>query len=74
MVYIPWLQGNEKVQFTLAATGETKDWVVTSISSSHPYGTMSLTLTEFSPLYNFDVKDDSTDSGKKDDSKTDGKT
>lgn len=74
MVYIPWLQGNEKVQFTLAATGETKDWVVTSISSSHPYGTMSLTLTEFSPLYNFDVKDDSTDSDKKDDSKTDGKT
>lgn len=59
MVYIPWLQGNEKVRFTLSATGETKDWVVTSINSSHPYGTMSVTLTEFSPLYNFDVEEDS---------------
>lgn len=61
MVYIPWLQGNEKLRFTLAATGETKDWVVTSINSSYPYGTMTLTLTEFSPLYNFEVEDDSTE-------------
>lgn len=58
MVYIPWLQGNEKIRFKLAATGEMKDWVVSSISSSYPYGTMSLTLTEFSPLYNFDVEED----------------
>ena len=55
MVYIPWLQGNEKVRFRLASTGEVKDWVVSSISASYPYGTMSLTLTEFSPLYNFEV-------------------
>lgn len=61
MVYIPWLQGNEKLRFTLAATGETKDWVVSSIQSYYPYGTMSLTLTEFSPLYNFEVEDDSTE-------------
>lgn len=55
MVYIPWLQGNEKIRFTLAATGETKDWVVTSISTSLSEGTMTLTLTEFMPLYNFEV-------------------
>lgn len=61
MVYIPWLQGNEKIRFTLAATGEQKDWVVQSISSSYPYSTMSLSLTEFSPLYNFEVEEDSTD-------------
>jgi len=58
MVFIPWLQGNEKIRFTLSATGEVKDWVVQSISSSYPYGTMSLSLTEFSPLYNFEVEDE----------------
>ena len=51
MVYIPWLQGNEKVRFKLAATDEVKDWIVQSISSDHPSGVMTLTLTEFSPLY-----------------------
>lgn len=58
MIYIPWLQGNEKIRFTLSATGEVKDWVVQSISTSYPYGTMSLSLTEFSPLYNFEVEDE----------------
>lgn len=61
MIYIPWLQGNEKLRFTLAATGETKDWVVTSINSSYPYGTMSLTLAEFSPLYNFETEEDKSE-------------
>lgn len=61
MIYIPWLQGNEKLRFTLSATGEVKDWVVQSISTSYPYGTMSLSLTEFSPLYNFEVEKDSTE-------------
>lgn len=61
MIYIPWLQGNEKIRFTLSATGEVKDWVVQSISTSYPYGTMSLSLTEFSPLYNFEVEDEVTD-------------
>lgn len=51
MVYIPWLQGNEKVSFRLAATDELKDWIVQSISCEHPSGVMTLTLTEFSPLY-----------------------
>lgn len=55
MVFIPWLQGNEKIQFRLAATEEIKDWIVQSISSEHPSGVMTLTLTEFSPLYNFEV-------------------
>lgn len=58
MIYIPWLQGNEKLRFTLSATGEVKDWVVQSISTSYPYGTMSLSLTEFSPLYNFEVEEE----------------
>lgn len=57
MIYIPWFQGNEKIRFTLSATGEVKDWVITSVSSSYPYGTMSLNMTEFSPLYNFDVEE-----------------
>lgn len=55
MVYIPWLQGNEKIRFKMASTDEIKDWVVSSISSSYPHGVMTLNLTEFSPLYNFDV-------------------
>ena len=55
MLFIPWLQGNEKVQFKLAATDEIKDWIVQSISSDHPSGVMTITLTEFSPLYNFDI-------------------
>lgn len=53
MVYIPWLQGNEKVRFRLAATDEIKDWVVQSVSSDHPSGVMTLTLTEFSPLFHW---------------------
>lgn len=57
MVFIPWLQGNEKIRFQLAATDEIKDWIVQSISSEHPSGVMTLTLTEFSPLYNFDVNE-----------------
>ena len=55
MVFIPWLQGNEKIQFRLAATEEIKDWIVQSISSEHPSGVMTLTLVEFSPLFNFEV-------------------
>ena len=55
MIYIPWLQGNEKIRFTIASTGETKDWVVQSISSNLSTGTMTIGLTEFAPLYNFDV-------------------
>ena len=55
MVFIPWLQGNEKIQFRLAATEEVKDWVVQSVSSEHPSGVMTLTLIEFSPLYNFEI-------------------
>lgn len=55
MIYIPWLQGNEKIRFTIASTGETKDWVVQSISSDLSTGTMTIGLTEFAPLYNFDV-------------------
>ena len=58
MVYIPWLQGNEKIRFRLSSTGELKDWVVTSVSSSFPNGIMTLNLTEFSPLYNFDVEEE----------------
>ena len=55
MIFIPWLQGNEKIQFKLAATDEVKDWIVQSINSEHPSGAMSLTITEFSPLYNFEI-------------------
>lgn len=57
MVFIPWLQGNEKVSFQIAATDKVKDWIVQSISSDHPSGSMTLTLTEFSPLYNFEVEE-----------------
>lgn len=64
MIYIPWFQGNEKIRFTLSATGEVKDWVVQSISTSYPYGTMSLSLTEFSPLYNFEVEEENPSTDK----------
>ena len=53
MVYIPWLNGNEKISFRLAATDELKDWIVSGISVEHPSGVMTLTLTEFSPLYHW---------------------
>lgn len=58
MVFIPWLQGNEKIQFKLSATDEVKDWIVQSINSEHPSGVMSLTLIEYSPLYNFEIVKD----------------
>lgn len=57
MIYVPWLIGNEKIRFTIASTGETKDWVVQSINASLNNGTMTLSMTEFSPLYNFDVEE-----------------
>lgn len=57
MVYIPWLQGNEKIRFRLAENGEIKDWLVQSISSNHPNGTMNITMSEFYPYYNFDIND-----------------
>lgn len=58
MVQIPWLQGNEKIRFKLADTEEIKDWIVTSFHASHPSGSMSMTLTEFSPLYDFEIIED----------------
>lgn len=57
MVYIPWLQGNEKVEFRLSESGELKQWIVKSITSSHPHSTMTLTLEEFQEKYNFDIND-----------------
>ena len=60
MVYIPWLQGNEKIRFRLAENGEMKDWIVQSISSNHPNGTMTITMSEFYPYYNFDINDPSS--------------
>jgi hypothetical protein len=56
-VYIPWLQGNEKIQFTSSDTGETKQWVVKSINTSYPHSTMSLVLEEFQEKYNFNIND-----------------
>ena len=58
MICVPWWQGNEKIRFRLSSTGELKDWVVTSINASYPFGTMSVSLTEFAPLYNFEVEEE----------------
>ena len=61
MIYIPWLNGNEKIGFVLAATNELKYWIVQSVSAEHPSGVMTLTITEFSPLYNWDDSSQPTD-------------
>lgn len=57
MIYIPWLQGNEKIRFTLQETGEKKDWIISQISTTMNSGTMSVSMYEFEPLYNFDVEE-----------------
>ena len=55
-VYVPFLYGNEKIQYRLKSTNEVKEWIVKKISGSWLSGTMSITLAEFYPLYPFIVK------------------
>ena len=55
-VYVPFLYGNEKIQYRLKSTNEVKEWIVKKISVSWLSGTMSITLAEFYPLYPFIVK------------------
>jgi len=57
MVYIPWLQGNEKVRFKYSESGEIKDWIIKNISSDHPNGTMNVTMEEFYPYYSLSTNE-----------------
>lgn len=57
-IFVPFIYGNEKVEYTLKSTGETKNWIIKSMSGSWMSGTMSLSLSEFYPLYPFIVKED----------------
>lgn len=56
-IYVPFIYGNEKIEYTLKSTGETKEWIIKSMSGSWMSGTMSLTLAEFYPIYPFIIKE-----------------
>lgn len=56
MVYIPWLQGNEKIRFKYSESGEIKDWIVQNVSTNNLNGTMNLTISEFYPSYNYTIQ------------------
>jgi len=56
VIYIPFLQGNSKIRYTLDSTKETKDFIIKKISGSLNSGTCSIEMVEFYPLYPFIVK------------------
>ena len=50
-LFVPWLDVNQKVMYTLIATGETAQYVIQEISVNPISGTMTLTMGRFRPLY-----------------------
>lgn len=50
-LFVPWLDVNQKVMYTLIATGETAQYVIQEISVNPISGTMTLTMVRFRPLY-----------------------
>ena len=57
-LYVPFLYGNEKIGYELKSTGEKKEWIVKSINGSWIKQEMTLTLSEFYPLYPFIVSNE----------------
>lgn len=51
MIDIPWLDVNQKIEYTPYQTGETAQWIIKSISSTPTSGVMTVTLIKFYPLY-----------------------
>ena len=56
-IFVPFIYGNEKIGYTLKSNGESKEWIIKTLSGSWTSGTMSLSLIEFYPLYPFVVKE-----------------
>ena len=52
-IEIPWLEVNQKIQYTPFATGVTAEYIVTSKSGSTTGGTMTINCTKFQPLYSW---------------------
>ena len=50
-LFVPWLDVNQKVGYTLISTGETAQYVIQEISVNPISGTMTLTMVRFRPLY-----------------------
>ena len=57
-LYVPFLYGNEKIGYKLKSTGEKKEWIVKSINGSWIKQEMTLTLSEFYPLYPFIISNE----------------
>ena len=56
MMLIPWLNMNEKIEYTKKQTGETYQFITKKMSGSISKWTMSLEISRFFPLYPFIVE------------------
>lgn len=50
-LFLPWLDVNEKVEYTSLATGVTNQYLIQQIEVSPYTGIMTITMTRFYPLY-----------------------
>lgn len=50
-LFLPWLDVNEKVEYTSLATGQTNQYLIQSIEVSPYTGVMNITMLRFYPLY-----------------------
>lgn len=55
-VLIPWLNVNQKVEYTSLITGETNQYIVKSINKNFDSWTMSINMIKFYPLYPFIIE------------------
>lgn len=51
MLLVPWMDINQKIQFTSPITGELETWIVQSISYDFVKWTMSVKVSRFYPYY-----------------------
>lgn len=56
MIDIPWLDVNQKIEYTSHIDGKTGQYIVKSVTSGTSEGTMSVELMRFYPLYILDAK------------------
>lgn len=50
-LFMPWLDVNEKIEYTSLATGVTNQYLIQNIEVSPYTGVMTITMTRFYPLY-----------------------
>ena len=56
MIDIPWLDVNQKIEYTSHIDGKTGQYIVKSVTSGTSEGIMSVELMRFYPLYILDAK------------------